>query len=101
MLHGQVSKAADVYAFGITLWEIFTSGLPYKGTPGALLPHQVSKEGRRPIFPLGTPAGYRELAERCWALAVADRCGCFVFCRLLVLPFLHAMLCMPCCACHA
>jgi len=30
-MEGRVSKAADVYAFGITLWELFTSGQPYKG----------------------------------------------------------------------
>ncbi|KAG2491275.1 hypothetical protein HYH03_010282 [Edaphochlamys debaryana] len=66
MLHGHVSRAADVYAFGITMWEIFTSGHPYRGTPGALLGHQTSKEGRRPVFPLGTPADFRQLAEACW-----------------------------------
>jgi len=26
-----VSKAADVYAFGITLWEVFTCGQPFEG----------------------------------------------------------------------
>eukprot|EP00198_Chlamydomonas_reinhardtii_P011654 XP_001700991.1 predicted protein [Chlamydomonas reinhardtii] len=67
MLHGQVSKAADVYAFGVTLWEMFTGGHPYKGVPGALLGHTISREGKRPVFPLGTPAAFKDLAERCWA----------------------------------
>ncbi|KAG2450347.1 hypothetical protein HYH02_004852 [Chlamydomonas schloesseri] len=67
MLHGQVSKAADVYAFGVTLWEMFTGGHPYKGVPGALLGHSISREGKRPVFPLGTPGAFKELAERCWA----------------------------------
>ncbi|GIL91517.1 hypothetical protein Vretimale_18402 [Volvox reticuliferus] len=66
MLRGHISKPADVYAFGITMWEIFTGGQPYRGTPGALLGHQTSKEGRRPTFPMGTPAAFKELAERCW-----------------------------------
>ncbi|KAG2431465.1 hypothetical protein HXX76_009480 [Chlamydomonas incerta] len=73
MLAGHVSRAADVFAFGITLWEIFTSGHPYRGTPGALLGHQTSKEGRRPVFPLGTPAAFKHLAERCWAPDPAGR----------------------------
>lgn len=36
MLAGHVSRAADVFAFGITLWEIFTSGHPYRGEPQGL-----------------------------------------------------------------
>ncbi|KXZ47914.1 hypothetical protein GPECTOR_32g527 [Gonium pectorale] len=73
LLHGQVSKAADVFAFGITMWEIFTGGNPYPGVPGALLGHLISREGRRPAFPPGTPSAYRELAERCWAPEPANR----------------------------
>lgn len=31
LVHGHISKAADVYAFGITLWELFTGGQAYQG----------------------------------------------------------------------
>ena len=30
LLEGRISKAADVYAFGITLWELFTGGRPFE-----------------------------------------------------------------------
>lgn len=32
LLHGRISKAADMYSFGITLWELFTGGQAYQGT---------------------------------------------------------------------
>lgn len=31
LLHGRISKAGDVYSFGITLWELFTGGQAYQG----------------------------------------------------------------------
>uniref|UniRef100_A0A7S3VTM3 Protein kinase domain-containing protein n=1 Tax=Dunaliella tertiolecta TaxID=3047 RepID=A0A7S3VTM3_DUNTE len=75
LLEGRVSKAADVYAFGITLWELFTAGQPYKGVPKALLGHRVVKEQRRPPLPLVMPEGYQELLKKCWSHRPEDRCG--------------------------
>ena len=54
----------------------FTATAPAPaGVPGAILGHQISKEGERPVFPLATPAAYKDLAERCWSPGVAERCG--------------------------
>eukprot|EP00775_Hariotina_reticulata_P009645 gene9645-9805_t len=66
LLRGHISKAADVYSYGITLWELFTAGHAYHGIPRALLGHQVAMNGLRPTFPDFTPHEYRALAERCW-----------------------------------
>ncbi|WIA08278.1 hypothetical protein OEZ85_007721 [Tetradesmus obliquus] len=66
MLDGRVSKAADVYAFGITLWEMYTGGRAFEGVPRALLGHQITREHKRPRFPDSAPWAYRDLAERCW-----------------------------------
>jgi len=41
LLRGHISKAADIYSYGITLWELFTAGHAYHGIPRALLGHQV------------------------------------------------------------
>jgi serine/threonine protein kinase len=66
LLHGRISKAADVYSFGITLWEMFTGAHAYAGVPRALLGHQVAVSGMRPVFPSFTPRDYKTLAEACW-----------------------------------
>jgi len=75
LLEGRMSKAADMYAFGITLWELYTSQRPFHGMPKALLGHQITREHRRPAFPANTPADYKDLAERCWAPAPGQRPG--------------------------
>ncbi|GAX83029.1 hypothetical protein CEUSTIGMA_g10456.t1 [Chlamydomonas eustigma] len=66
LLYGHQSKAADVFAFGITLWELWTAGKPYKGVTKALLGHKVAREHLRPVFPPGCPSAYRNLAQSCW-----------------------------------
>jgi hypothetical protein len=40
-MQGHVSKASDVFAFGILLNEIVTGRRAYAGVPVPLLPHQV------------------------------------------------------------
>ena len=42
-MEGKISKAADVYAFGITLWELYTGGSPFSQVPRALLGHLITK----------------------------------------------------------
>ncbi|KAG2499639.1 hypothetical protein HYH03_002578 [Edaphochlamys debaryana] len=66
LLCGHVSKAVDVYAFGILLFELFTGERAWEGMPRALLPARVALEGWRPVFPPHTPPDYKALVERCW-----------------------------------
>ena len=60
------------YAFGITMWEIYTSGRPFPGVPQALLGHAILT-GKRPEFPRSAPPGFVALAEACWCNAAAVR----------------------------
>lgn len=66
LVHGQVSRASDVFAYGILLWELYTGEQAYKGIPRALLGHKITKQGLRPEFPADTPFDYQFLACRCW-----------------------------------
>eukprot|EP00878_Enallax_costatus_P007009 GHUV01007345.1.p1 GENE.GHUV01007345.1~~GHUV01007345.1.p1 ORF type:complete len:1094 (+),score=299.39 GHUV01007345.1:294-3575(+) len=73
LMHGQVSRASDVFAYGILLWELYTGEQAYKGVPRALLGHKITKQGLRPEFPADTPFDYQFLACRCWETDPAIR----------------------------
>ncbi|KXZ54296.1 hypothetical protein GPECTOR_5g382 [Gonium pectorale] len=68
LLHGHVSRASDVYGFGILLFELYTSDTAFRGVPKALIGHAIAKENLRPVFPphLDAPFEYQLLACRCW-----------------------------------
>ncbi|GAX78419.1 hypothetical protein CEUSTIGMA_g5861.t1 [Chlamydomonas eustigma] len=70
---GHMSKAADVYALGVTMWELYTSEKPFQGATYALLGHQIIHDHRRPLFPVNTPTDFAALAADCWAPFPKDR----------------------------
>ena len=65
LMEGKQGKPADVYSFGVTLWELFTGLKPFSKISRAILGHKVVFDHIRPAFPPSTPHGFRLLAEKC------------------------------------
>ncbi|GIL54291.1 hypothetical protein Vafri_9852 [Volvox africanus] len=63
---GKVYQQGDVYAFGIIMWEIFTSSTPYQSMAHPQIMVGVVTHNLRPKFPTSCPEWYKNLANRCW-----------------------------------
>ncbi|KIZ04237.1 Mitogen-activated protein kinase kinase kinase 11 [Monoraphidium neglectum] len=70
-----VSKAADVYSFGVLLWQICTGEQPWRGMTRATLLHAVCVERRRLEFGPASdvPECLQLLAAACMAHDPSDR----------------------------
>lgn len=62
----EYSKAGDIYAFGIVVYEIMTTERAFSGHTIVQLFNAVVR-GERPTIDKSVPESYRQLIERCWA----------------------------------
>ncbi|CEO96152.1 Protein kinase domain-containing protein [Plasmodiophora brassicae] len=60
------TEKADVYSFGIIVWELFARKVPFEGMNGVQVSVAVSTKGLRPDMPPDVPAGVARLIEDCW-----------------------------------
>jgi serine/threonine protein kinase len=63
---GGYDCSLDTYAFGVCLWELLTSALPYQKLRTIQTCILVSKFGERPPIPDGCPPLYAHLMRGCW-----------------------------------
>ncbi|KAK8896670.1 hypothetical protein M9Y10_014584 [Tritrichomonas musculus] len=64
----EYTKASDVYAFSLTVFEIMTNDKPFKNIKGIFnIMQAVSIFGKRPQFVYPIPKRCRNLIEDCWS----------------------------------
>jgi mitogen-activated protein kinase kinase kinase 9 len=62
----QYTEKADVYSFGIILWELAAREPPFKNMSGPQVALEVANNNLRPNIPKATPDKFAKLMKRCW-----------------------------------
>jgi hypothetical protein len=70
---GSITTAIDAYAFGILMWEVYTSKVAFGSVAPEDLARRVRDEGLRPRFPSSCPAAFSRLAQACWSADASAR----------------------------
>ena len=74
---GKFSEKSDVWAFGVTLWELFSLAkqLPYPHLSDEEVVHNAMKREYRqfPVKPMACPQSVYEVMEICWAVDMRQR----------------------------
>ncbi len=92
-------QAADVYAFGVLLWEMAAGQRMFAGMPWAQVMAAVTLRHSRPRLPPGRamPSGLESVLRMCLLTSPADRPG---FSEVNLIIALAPMLPIGCALCH-
>lgn len=64
--HEDYKNAADIYSFGVVLWEMCARQVPFRGYPTQIAIGEAVLAGVRPPIPEYTPRDLGNLIRSCW-----------------------------------
>ncbi|KAI8001026.1 Serine/threonine/tyrosine-protein kinase HT1 [Camellia lanceoleosa] len=67
------TRKVDVYSFGIVLWELTTTLLPFQGMTPVQAAFAVAQKNQRPPLPASCQPILAHLIKRCWAANPSKR----------------------------
>ena len=67
------SKASDIWALGVLIWEILTGRQPYQGVEHIAIGMWVCQDGQKLPIPENAPAIFQEILRKCWGKLPKDR----------------------------
>ncbi|XP_062193930.1 serine/threonine-protein kinase STY46-like isoform X2 [Phragmites australis] len=73
--HKPYDHKADVFSFGILMWELLTGKIPYEYLTPLQAAVGVVQKGLRPTIPKNIHAKLAELLQKCWQQDPAQRNG--------------------------
>jgi serine/threonine protein kinase len=62
----QYNSSVDVYSFGVILWQVLRSRLPFRDMGKKTYMQEVVVGGRRPPLDRRWPKGFSALLQKCW-----------------------------------
>lgn len=64
--HRPYDCKADVFSFGVLLWELLTGEVPYHGMTPLQAAVGVVQKDLRPVIPVSCPSNLAQVMRRCW-----------------------------------
>ncbi len=83
----QLSPKADIFAFGVIVWEMVSCERPYDGMRHEAVAYQVMADSLRPKIPDRCPPFLANLIERCWHQDHTQRPDSFEVVRSVCLEY--------------